>query len=644
MIIRKILTISICFLLFESRADINYDSLIRISDSTHVKMKLYSEWVNSIADLDAELQDQIITQFIIAAEREGSEFDIYNAYASKVYRYRLFAEYEKNLVLIERIEEMPYYQKHIEAQFYMQTQNALTLHRMGNYDGAIELYTRVLKKVRNSKKAQKWKTFRLGKVLRMIGEVYESQKRYDKAINYFRKSIILMSQMDFDPGVYNNYKELSSVYAKKGWCDSALIFARLSDSFFYARGNLFFAASSERNKAAAYGCLNDFENQYFNLISALDKVEKTKYRSLEFSVLLDIAIYYYDQKQSSSSFNFLDSAEALLIRAPQSERLRFFNFSYQINKEERRWTKSYEAKAKYQEVKNEIYDTRTLANLAFLSIKSNNLLEDKDLRLMQDANQLEILKVENSKFNQKILIVSLIVLGTLIIALITLFFIIRNNIKNKKEYNELLGFTNAKTSELLQQKEQLLREIHHRVKNNLQIIISVLNLHKSEQTDKARVLESCRSQIQTMALIHEEIYKSEDLKSISFHKYMNEMVRYFLKANSTNKDLKINLKLDEFELDLDTIIPTGLIVNELFSLFINEDGQFQNIVLTARKNEDLYVFTIEDSNPKKLSSKEDLRVRIVEKLVTKQLRGDIHFEYINRMIKTVKFNFRITCK
>ena len=618
---------------------INYDSIINTTDSSVVKMRLYRQWVSAVTGESAEVQDRVITKYIIEAERNGTERDVYDAYTAKLIKYRLFAEFKKNLAVIEKIEAMPYYQKQFEAQVYIQTQYALTLHRMGNYDGAVEHYNGILEKIISADIAPSWKAPMQGRILRMMAQVYSSNEKYTEAIITLKEAQLFMQKADYEAGEFSCKKDLAAAYVKSGKCDSALVLASNASNFFLKKGNQFYSAHSERSVAEAYGCIGDTIKQLEYLGTALDKVRQTRFKSLEFSILLDLSQYYFYRKESKVSELYLDSALLLIQRAQQSERLRFYDFSYDFFLANENKKKAYESRAAYQMVKNEIYETRTIANLAYLDSKADNLLAINDLKLVQDANQLEQLKLENSKFNEKILLISLVVLGTLILALITLFFIIRNNIKNKKKYNTLLGYTNKQTSDLLQQKEQLLREIHLRVKNNLQIIISVLNLHKSEQTDKSRVIESCKSQIQTMALIHEEIYKSDDLESISFKTYMDEMVKYFLKSNTAKSGFKMELNLDDFELNLDTIIPTGLIINELLSLLTDDKNAYQRIVLSAKNEDSKYSFRIEDSNPQKKSARNDLRIRIADKLITKQLMGDVDFVYIGDMIKSVEFSF-----
>ncbi|MGD2249369.1 MAG: histidine kinase N-terminal 7TM domain-containing protein [Candidatus Methanofastidiosia archaeon] len=120
----------------------------------------------------------------------------------------------------------------------------------------------------------------------------------------------------------------------------------------------------------------------------------------------------------------------------------------------------------------------------------------------------------------------------------------------------------------LKEKEVLLREIHHRVKNNLQIISSLLNLQSRymKDTQYANMLKESQDRIKSMALIHETLYQSKDLANINFEGYIHALVRDLARSYGVLEDeISINIKVDDVSLAVDTAIPVGLIINELVS-------------------------------------------------------------------------------
>lgn len=120
----------------------------------------------------------------------------------------------------------------------------------------------------------------------------------------------------------------------------------------------------------------------------------------------------------------------------------------------------------------------------------------------------------------------------------------------------------------LKEKEILLKEVHHRVKNNLQVISSIMSLQKSFVDDPklTHILEESQSRIATMSYIHESLYRNTDVSSISFAEYLERLSTNLINSYSTpDCDVKLNTSLEDVFLTLDQAIPSGLIVNELVS-------------------------------------------------------------------------------
>jgi|GEM_PF-5945522 len=120
----------------------------------------------------------------------------------------------------------------------------------------------------------------------------------------------------------------------------------------------------------------------------------------------------------------------------------------------------------------------------------------------------------------------------------------------------------------LREKELLLKEIHHRVKNNLQVVSSMLQLQSEYITDKdlLKIFMESRNRIDTMALIHEKIYCSKDLARIDIAEYIEELTSNLMITCGVNTELiKLNIDVSKVLFDVNTSIPCGLIINELVS-------------------------------------------------------------------------------
>lgn len=133
----------------------------------------------------------------------------------------------------------------------------------------------------------------------------------------------------------------------------------------------------------------------------------------------------------------------------------------------------------------------------------------------------------------------------------------------------MLGEELNHSSVSLREKEQLLKEIHHRVKNNMQIISSLLSLQSESSTDPVflSMVQESKSRIHSMALVHEMLYKSRDLNKIELKEYIDRLVKS-IDLSFSRKDLKIefNVRVPENQfMEIDKMIPIGLILNELLS-------------------------------------------------------------------------------
>lgn len=120
----------------------------------------------------------------------------------------------------------------------------------------------------------------------------------------------------------------------------------------------------------------------------------------------------------------------------------------------------------------------------------------------------------------------------------------------------------------VEQKEVLIKEVHHRVKNNLQVINSILKLQSSYIKDKQAIsaMQECQDRIKSMAFIHESLYQSKDLAKVNFSEYLRNLCNNLLFSyQSKTSKINLNWEVEEVSLSLDTAISCGLIVNELFS-------------------------------------------------------------------------------
>ena len=188
---------------------------------------------------------------------------------------------------------------------------------------------------------------------------------------------------------------------------------------------------------------------------------------------------------------------------------------------------------------------------------------------------------------------------------------------------------------IIKEKEIMLREIHHRVRNNLQLMLSLIRLQESNSSETAvkENLQKIQYRLNSMALIHEDLYATSDLGNIPFKSYTDKLLINLMRAYETNKKkIKIVQEISELFVPVDIAIPLGIIVNELVTNSIkhafpkNKSGK---VNIKFSKCEDNYVLEVEDDgigfendgNPEGVNG---LGLQITN-ILCKQIGGSIDF-------------------
>ncbi|BCL38374.1 PAS domain S-box protein [Nostoc sp. MS1] len=189
----------------------------------------------------------------------------------------------------------------------------------------------------------------------------------------------------------------------------------------------------------------------------------------------------------------------------------------------------------------------------------------------------------------------------------------------------------------LKEKEVLLKEIHHRVKNNLGIVSSLLQMQSRRTQDHqaSAILRDSQNRIASIALVHEKLYRSDDLANIDFAQYIPDLtIHLFDSYNVSSNCIRLNIQVDDVSLDIETAIPCGLIINELVSNALkyafsdNRGGEIQ--VKLYQENDQTLTLIVEDNGiglPAEFDSKKakTLGLTLVQGLV-KQLRGQLEIQ------------------
>jgi two-component sensor histidine kinase/ligand-binding sensor domain-containing protein len=223
-----------------------------------------------------------------------------------------------------------------------------------------------------------------------------------------------------------------------------------------------------------------------------------------------------------------------------------------------------------------------------------------------------------------------------------------NQIKNRNKILEDL--VSNRTEEVLAQKEEiesqnekllfrnerielLLRELNHRIKNNLQLISSILNLHSrsTDNIDAKMALTEGKLRMQSLSLLHQKLYMTEKYTEVDCKEYIKELIDYLSIAFKSNySDVHFNLDIDEFRLNLDQAVPLGLILNELVTNSLKHSGKDKLVIdFTAKKYQDHITIILKDNgngiSKSQFENSSSFGISIIKSLID-QLDGKISVE------------------
>ena len=248
----------------------------------------------------------------------------------------------------------------------------------------------------------------------------------------------------------------------------------------------------------------------------------------------------------------------------------------------------------------------------------------------QKVTEIELKKKIDDEANTKQRLLFIVVIIVILISLVFTMIVVRN----KQKVNSLLEQKNTAIQANLEQKEVMMSEIHHRVKNNLQMVSSILDLQARDLTDEKsmRVIEDSLSRINAISLIHQRLYQSDNIRGIKINTYLQELAFDILKnfsSSVTTTPIQLTCKVDDLNMDLESAIPIGLITAELITnackyAFLSIEKP--EITITLNKQQDALVLIVTDNGVGKQAAVNESGTSFGTKLIkslSRKLRAEI---------------------
>ena len=462
-----------------------------------------------------------------------------------------------------------------------------------------------------------------------------------KAFNAILEALNVYNENDL-----NNVLALRTIYYKLGESYSRNNNFKKAIKYFDLALNLNIDIKEDIEKYTISGLLAEaycYSNQYKKCIQTIDFASKNLFYdelNLQYSYLLKSKAYF-GLKEYNLSKRYIDSA---LVKVPILKAKGIIDFNEKqyfkdlslIEYELGNYKEAYLYANKYSEI--EIEDLKSEKAKRIEGLQEQFDSKEKDLKLKNLLFYNQKKELESLKSKKRIAILS-IVIFFLSVGVILFCIFYRIKIKNtiilqnknheiERKNSDLLSARES-LKKLLQEKEVLLKEIHHRVKNNLQLVVSLLNIQSrvNRHPTVNEFIEKSQSRIISMSLIHQNLYNTEDVSHIYFQKYLEDLVGNLLHTFN-NKLIKVIIKSGGSYFDIQTAIPLGLIINEILCNSLKHafgEGVHGEIVIDLQKIDETFSLTISDNGKgmdDKKKRKDAIGMDLVELLII-QLKATI---------------------
>lgn len=478
----------------------------------------------------------------IFAQKDTKRIDSLNLKAEDLYATDIEKSIEVSTKALQLSKEFDY--QHGEAHSCLNLAVANDI--KGNSAVAISYFQRAIRLYKKEHNEEY-----LSYCYSQLGVCYFSQYQYENAEFYYRKAIELCKKNNFEI-------DLADALVNQGITFTYQHKPKAAEANFNQAIEIYIRKGYPEGLGAAYNSLAKIYSDRKNFRMAIHYFEKS---STNF-------------KQYRNDFNLISAYNGLANCYMELERydlakeyaLKSLKLSKETGAKEREvyvhetLSRIYFALGDYKKAYQSLNEYTILSDTIFTQEKSDALaemqarFEVKELKLKQQAE-------EESHLWQLIILAAIIFIVLLMSAL--LYFLFRD----KKRINALLEQKYIMTQANLEQKEFMMGEVHHRVKNNLQIISAILNLQSRELKDpeSIQMIDASLNRINAISMIHQKLYQSENIRAVQIGPYLaelvNDLITHFKKE--VNNEIHLNSACDHLNLDIETALPIGLIVAEL---------------------------------------------------------------------------------
>ena len=458
---------------------------------------------------------------------------------------------------------------------------------------------RIAKQIQDSARQQN--------IYRKLGSVYRQKAKYTLSLRYFQKASALAKKLQDTTSLANALQDMGIVYSQMGDFDHAITLFKQALPTHQSLDNHDVLFVLHNNIGLAYDRKGTVDSAQHHHQRALHQAQVSGHKVYEAIALNNIATLHVNIEQYATALPYAERACAIYEEVTKGKCHYAFEDTMgniYVGLQQYQSAREYygNALAILEEDNDPTEYIKTLSNLIRLDsldgkfqqafVHQQHLTQVKDsLASAENAETAETLKVqyETERKDQEITLLQAqtdrqqlearqqrFVKNSFIAGSIGLCLLLGLGYNRYRFKQRALGVMRQQKEEITQQKQQverkhhenqlLLKEVHHRVKNNLQIVLSILNAQADNLRDPTTVAAIRESQhrVHSMALIHQSLYQSDDLSQIQAQQYLHEMVETVCRSYyAESQPVRLHLQVEDVAMDMSTAVPVGLIVTEL---------------------------------------------------------------------------------
>lgn len=437
-----------------------------------------------------------------------------------------------------------------------------------------------------------------------LGIVYLQMGHTDEAIKMSEKSIKYGQSIYSSGSWYKSFITATASLSEKGKNKEAIEYMNSITSK-YAPPNKFDNMLMNYAYANCYWRIKNYgtaEKYFIKAGEAADALDSPQTHRDVCNTYSAIALFYGNRKNLQKTKLYIDKIEAVKKKYNKTYNSEALQLSFVKLDSLKGDFKSALAHHKlFKIMSDSLLDYAKNKQIEELRIQYETENKEQKIKLLDKETDLQETALKKSKLINTLSIWSLVLL-VLFIALLYNRYSLKQRTNAELELKEKeINQKNINLRHLLDEKEWLLKEIHHRVKNNLQTVISLLNSQSAylENDMALSAIKNSQHRIHSMSLIHQKLYNSENISTINMPNYIRELVEYLRESFSLGQRIRFELKIDPLELDVAQAVPLGLILNEAITNSIKyafpEDRTGMIYITLETTKENKILLTIADN-------------------------------------------------